>query len=164
MAATVVGRRRDGFARPFDLQRSSTSWTLRTVAASFTEVAEADCRVAIWNVRTKCATNGWFRICVGMVIEILTVLSAVPFGISISDDCSQHKEADENAAWRRQMKRARTPCRMSKIRTTSWNPDGIGMIFSEARDLQTQVELVWLAGGRSASFVGETAARSFLFV
>ena len=42
-----------------------------------------------WNVRNVCETNGWFWICVGMVIVILTVLSGVPSGISISDDCSQ---------------------------------------------------------------------------
>ena len=67
----------------------------------------------------------------GMVIAILTVLSGVPFGISISDDCSQQKETDENAAERRQMKRARTPCRISKIRTTAWNPDGTGVIWQK---------------------------------
>ena len=33
----------------------------------------------------------------------------VPSGISISDDCSQQRETDKNAAWRCQMKRARTP-------------------------------------------------------
>ena len=36
--------------------------------------------------------------------------------------------------------------------------------FAEARDLQTLVELVWLAGAKSASVVGETAARSILSV
>ena len=74
------------------------------VAASFPEVEAArDGRVSIWNVRNVCETNGWFWICVGMVIVILTVLSGVPSGISISDDCSQQQETDENAAWRRQM-------------------------------------------------------------
>ena len=62
------------------------------VAASFSEVeAPRDSRVSIWNVRNVCETNGWFWICVGMVIVILTVLSGVPSGISISDDCSQQK-------------------------------------------------------------------------
>ena len=36
--------------------------------------------------------------------------------------------------------------------------------FAEARDLQTLMELVWLAGVSSASVVGETAARSILSV
>ena len=77
------------------------------VAASFPEVEAArDCHVPIWNVSNVCETNGWFLICVGMVIATLTVLSGVPCGISISDDCSQQKETDENAAWQRQMKRA----------------------------------------------------------
>ena len=62
--------------------------------------------MSIWNVRNVCETNGWFWICVGMVIVILTVLSGVPSGISTSDDCSQQKETDKNAAWRCQMKRA----------------------------------------------------------
>ena len=57
------------------------------VAASFTEVEAArDCHVSIWNVRNVYETTGWFWICVGMVIAILTVLSGVPSGISISDD------------------------------------------------------------------------------
>ena len=64
---------------------------------------------------------------------ILTVLSGVPSGFSISNDCSQQKETDENAAWRRQMKRARTPCRMSKIQTTAWNLDGTGVICRSER-------------------------------
>ena len=113
---------------PLGPQMSSSSWSLRMVAASFPEVEAArDCRVSIWNVRNVCETNGWFWICVGMVMAILTVLSGVPSGISISDDCSQQKETDENAAWRRQMERARTPCRIFKIRTTAWNPDGTGV-------------------------------------
>ena len=93
---------------------SSMSWSSRMVAASFTVVAEAarDCRVSIWNVRNACKTNGWFRIFLGMVIAILMVLSGGPSGISISDDCSQQKETDKNAAWRRQMKRARRLCRI----------------------------------------------------
>ena len=96
------------------------------VAASFYEVEAArDSRVSIWNVRNVCETNGWFWICVGMVTVILTVLSGVPSGISISDDCSQQKETDKNAAWRRQMKRARTPCRR--------NPDGTGVICRSKR-------------------------------
>ena len=86
------------------------------VAASFSEVEAArDCHVSIWNVRNVCETNGWFWICVGMVIAILTVLSGAPSGIL--QMTSQQKETDENIAWRRQMKRARTPCRISKIRT-----------------------------------------------
>ena len=77
------------------------------VAASFPDVdAARDCRVSIWNVGNVCETIGRFWICVGMVIAILTVLSGVPSGISISDVCSQQKETDENAAWRRPMKRA----------------------------------------------------------
>ena len=63
---------------------------------------------------------------------ILTV-SGVPSGISNSDDCSQQKETDENAAWRHQMKRARTPCMISKIRTTAWNHDGSGVICRSER-------------------------------
>ena len=87
---------------------SSVSWNSRMVAGSFPVVAEAarDCRVSIWNARNMCETSGWFWICVGMVIAILKVLSGVPSEISISDDCSQQKETDETAAWRRQMKRA----------------------------------------------------------
>ena len=68
-----------------------------------------------------------------MVIAILTMLSGVPSWISITDDCSQQKETDENAAWRRQMKRARTSCRVSKIRTTAWNSDGTGVICRSKR-------------------------------
>ena len=119
-----------------------------------------DCRVLIWNVRNVCETNGLFWICVGMVIVILTVLSGAPSGISISDDWSQQEETDKNAAWRRQMKRARTPCRISKIWTTAWNPDFTGVICRSVKPadadgtgatcrrekLQTLVELVWLAG------------------
>ena len=44
-------------------------------------------------------TSGWFWICVGMVIAVLTVLSSGPFANPISDDCSRQKETDENAAW-----------------------------------------------------------------
>ena len=62
------------------------------VAARFSEVETArHSRVSTWNVRNVCETNGWFWICVGMVIVIMTVLSGVPSGISISDDCSQQK-------------------------------------------------------------------------
>ena len=64
---------------PFRPPMSSSSWSLRMVAASFSEVEAArDSRVSIWNVRNVCETNGWFWICVGMVIVILTVLSGVP--------------------------------------------------------------------------------------
>ena len=108
---------------------SSSSWSLRLVATSFSAIEAArDCRVSIWNVRNVCETNGWFWICVGMVIAILTVLSGVPSGISISDDCSQQKETHDNAAWRCQMKRARTSCRVSKIPISPWNPDGAGVL------------------------------------
>ena len=80
---------------------SSSSWSLQMVAASFSQVEAArDCRVSVWNVRNVCGTNGWFWIC----------------------------ETAENAAWRSQMKRARTPCRISKILTAAWNPDGTGVI------------------------------------
>ena len=99
------------------------------VAASSSEVEAArDSRVSIWYVRNVCETNGWFWICMGVVKVILTVLSGVPSVISMSDDCSQQKETDKNAAWRRHMKRARTPCRTSKIPTTAWNPDGTGVV------------------------------------
>ena len=149
---------------------SSSSWSLRMVAASFPEVEAArDCHVSIWNVRNVCETNGWFWICVGMVIAILTVLSGAPLGISISDDCSQQKETDENAAWRRQMKRARTPCKIPKIRTTAWNPDGTGVICRSKRPADADgtgatcrretCRRRW-----AASVVGETAARSILSV
>ena len=51
------------------------------VAATLHAVAEAakDCRVPIWNVRNMCETSGWFWICVGIVIVILTELSGGPF-------------------------------------------------------------------------------------
>ena len=113
---------------------SSSSWSLRMVAASFPKVdAARDCRVLMWNVRNVYETNGWFWICVGMVIAILTVVSSVPPGISISDDCNQQKETDKNAAWKHQMKRARTPCRISRVRTTAWNLDGTGVICRSTR-------------------------------
>ena len=56
-------------------------WSSWMVAATLTAVAEAakDCRVLIWNVRNMCETTGWSRICVGMVIVILTVLPGGPF-------------------------------------------------------------------------------------
>ena len=60
----------------------------------------------------------------GMVIAILTVLSGVPSVISISDDCSQQKETAGNAAWRRQMERARTPCRLGRNSRNSSNSWG----------------------------------------
>ena len=85
--------------------RPPMSWSSWMVAASFNAVAEAarDCRMSIWNVRNVCETSGWFRVCLGMVIAILMVLSGGLPGISISDDCSQQKETDKNGAWRRQM-------------------------------------------------------------
>ena len=98
---------------------SSMSWSSRMVAARFPAVAEAtrDYPISISNMKKICETNGWFQICAGMVIAILMVLSGGPSGISISEDCSQQKETDDNAAWRRPMKRARTPCRIFKIWT-----------------------------------------------
>ena len=86
--------------------RPPMGWSSWMVATTLTAVAEAAkyCRVLIWNVRNMCETSGWFWICVGMVIVILTVLSGGPFANPISDDCSQQKETDENAAWRRPMK------------------------------------------------------------
>ena len=67
-----------------DLRRM-TSLLKRTLPA----VAEAakDCRVLMWNVRNMCETSGWFWICVGMVIAILTVLSGGLSANPISDDC-----------------------------------------------------------------------------
>ena len=61
--------------------RPPKGWSSWMVAAALTAVAEAatDCRVLIWNVRKMCDTSGWFWICVGMVIAILTVLSGGPF-------------------------------------------------------------------------------------
>ena len=45
---------------------SSSSWSLRMVAASFPAIEAArDCRVSIWSVRNTCEANGWFRTCVG---------------------------------------------------------------------------------------------------
>ena len=51
------------------------------MATTLSAVAEAakDCRVLIWNMRNMCETSGWFWMCVGMVIVILTVLSGGPF-------------------------------------------------------------------------------------
>ena len=67
---------------------SSSSWNLRMVAASFSEVEAArDSRVSIWNVRNVCETNGWIWICVGMVIAILTVSSGAPSGSSACCCC-----------------------------------------------------------------------------
>ena len=61
--------------------RPPMGWNSWMVATTLTAVAEAakDCRVLIWNVRNMCETSGWFWICVGMVIAILTVLSGGPF-------------------------------------------------------------------------------------
>ena len=52
-------------------------WSSWMVATTLHAVATAakDCRVSIWNARNMCETNGWFWICVGMVIAILTVMS-----------------------------------------------------------------------------------------
>ena len=80
-----------------------SSWMVATTLTAFSEAAK-DCRVLIWNVRNMCETSGWFWICVGMVIVILTVLSGGPFANPISDDCSWQNKTDENAAWRRPMK------------------------------------------------------------
>ena len=66
----------------------------------------------------------------------------------------------------------------SRYGTTAWNPDGTGVTckskspadadgtatFCRRETCKTLVELVWLAGARSASVVGETAARSILSV
>ena len=56
------------------------------MAATLPAVAEAakDCRVLIFNVRKMCETSGWFWICVGIVIVILTVLLGGPFANPIS--------------------------------------------------------------------------------
>ena len=61
--------------------RPPMGWGSWMVATTLPVVAEAakDCRVLIWNVRNMCETSGWFWICVGMVIAILTVLSGGPF-------------------------------------------------------------------------------------
>ena len=87
--------------------RPSMGWSSRMVAATLPAVAETatDCRVLIWNVRNMFETSGWFWICVGMVIVILTVLSSGPFANPISEYCRRQRETDENAAWRRQMKK-----------------------------------------------------------
>ena len=75
------------------LLRPPMGWSSWMVAATFSAVAEAakDCRVLIWNVRNMCETGGWFWICVGMVIVILTVLSGGPFANPISEDCSRRR-------------------------------------------------------------------------
>ena len=120
------------------------------VATTLTAVAEAakDCRMLIWNVRNMCETSGWFWICEGMVIAILTVLSGGPFANPISDDSSRQKETDENAAWRRPMKNElKHHERGVQIRTLRG----------------TLLRLVWIAGMRSARIVW-TAARSILSV
>ena len=81
--------------------RPPMGWCSWMVAATLPAVVEAakDCRVLIWNVRNICETSGWFWICVGLVIVIVTVLSGRPFANPISDDCGRQKETDENAAW-----------------------------------------------------------------
>ena len=99
------------------------------VAASFTEVEAArNCRVSIWNVEKRVRHERLVLDCVGMVTVVLTVLSGVPSWISISDHHSQQKNTDENAAWRHQLKRVRTPCRISNCRSEIFaNGDGIGV-------------------------------------
>ena len=77
-------------------------WSSWMVGDAVAEAAKY-CRVLIWNVRNMCEAGGWFWICVGMVIVILTVLSGGPFANPISDDCSRQKDTD-NAGWRRPMK------------------------------------------------------------
>ena len=88
---------------PFRPPMGWSSWMVATTLPAVAEAAK-DCRVSTWNVRNTCETSGWFWICVGMVIAVLTVLSDGPFAIPSSDDCSRQKETDENAAWRRPMK------------------------------------------------------------
>ena len=61
--------------------RPPMGWSLWMVGVTLPAVAWAakDCRVSFWNARNMCETSGWFWICVGMVIVILTVLSGGPF-------------------------------------------------------------------------------------
>ena len=77
------------------------------VATTVLVVAEAAkyCRVLIWNVRNEHETSGWFWICVGMVIAILMVLSDRLSANPISTDWSRQKVTDENAAWRRPLRK-----------------------------------------------------------
>ena len=112
-----------------DLRRMTSlqppvDWSSWKVATTLSAVAEAakDCRVLIWNVRNMSGTSGWFWICVGMVIAILTVLSGGLSGNPISDDCSRQKETDKNAARRRPMKNELEHReKVFQIRT-AWNP------------------------------------------
>ena len=99
------------------------------VATTLTAVAEAakDYRVLIWNVRNMCETSGWFWICMGMVIAILTVLSGGLFANPISDDCSRQKETDENAAWRRPMKNELKHHEGCSDPDSAWNPVANGV-------------------------------------
>ena len=92
------------------------------VAATLPASAEAakDLRALVWDVRNICETSGWFWICVGMVIAVLTVLSGGPFTNPISDDYSRQKETDENAAWRRPMKNELK--RRCSDPDSAWNP------------------------------------------
>ena len=98
---------------------SSSRWSLRMVAVSLPR-GRGSKRLSCGHLeREKRTRDEWLVLGLGMVTAILTVFSGVPFGISSSDDCSQQKETEKNAAWRRQMKRARTPCWISKIQTTA---------------------------------------------
>ena len=84
--------------------------------------AEKDCFVLIWYVRNMCEMSGWFWICVGMTIAILTVLSGGLFGHPISADCSRKRETDESAAWRRPMKNHLKHHEKVFQIWTAWNP------------------------------------------
>ena len=99
------------------------------VATTLTAVAEAAkyCRVLIWNVRNMCETSGWFWICVGMVIAILTVLSGGLFANPISDDCCRQTETDEDAAWRRPLKNELKHHEKVFQIQTAWNLVGSGV-------------------------------------
>ena len=74
-----------------------------------------------------CETSGWFWICVGIVIAILTVLSGGPVANPISNDCSRQKETDENAAWRRPMKMSSSIMRRCSDPDSAWNLVADGM-------------------------------------
>ena len=54
--------------------------------------------------RNEHETSGWFWVCVGMVIAIVTVLSGRLSTNPISDDWSRHKATHEDAAWRRPLR------------------------------------------------------------
>ena len=88
------------------------------VAATLSAVAEAakDCRVLIWNVRNLCETSGWFWICVGMVIVILTVWSGGPFANPIG----QMTEVD---------RRSSSIMRRYPDQDSAWNLIANGVIF-----------------------------------